>query len=188
MESNPTAALIQTQPVIINARSLFSRLQQFAGRVYGPIIAAGNAWWHGPESNYWGHNAIIRVRAFAQEAGLPELRGRKPFGGHILSHDFVEAALMRRAGWAIYMAPSLGGSFEEVPPSILDFAARDRRWCQGNLQHIAVLPARGLHWVSPLHLMTGIGSYPSAPVWRLFIFLAPLNSIQDPVVLRDYCP
>ena len=98
MESNPTAALIQTQPVIINARSVFSRLQQFAGRVYGPIIAAGNAWWHGPESNYWGHNAIIRVRAFAQEAGLPELRGRKPFGGHILSHDFVEAALMRRAG------------------------------------------------------------------------------------------
>jgi membrane glycosyltransferase len=188
MESNPAAALIQTQPVIINARSLFSRLQQFAGRVYGPIIAAGNAWWHGPESNYWGHNAIIRVRAFAQEAGLPELRGRKPFGGHILSHDFVEAALMRRAGWAIYMAPSLGGSFEEVPPSILDFAARDRRWCQGNLQHLAVLPARGLHWVSRLHLMTGIGSYLTAPIWLMFLVLGLLISLQAHFVRPEYFP
>lgn len=188
MEANPTAALIQTQPVIINARTLFSRLQQFAGRVYGPIIAAGNAWWHGPESNYWGHNAIIRVRAFAQEAGLPELRGRKPFGGHILSHDFVEAALMRRAGWAIYMAPSLGGSFEEVPPSILDFAARDRRWCQGNLQHVAVLPARGLHWVSRLHLMTGIGSYLTAPIWLIFLVLGLLISLQAHFVRPEYFP
>lgn len=188
METNPAAALIQTQPVIINARSLFSRLQQFAGRVYGPMIVAGNAWWHGPEGNYWGHNAIIRVRAFAQEAGLPELRGRKPFGGHILSHDFVEAALMRRAGWAIYMAPSLGGSFEEVPPSIVDFAARDRRWCQGNLQHIAVLPARGLHWISRLHLMTGIGSYLTAPIWLVFLVLGLLISLQAHFVRPEYFP
>jgi membrane glycosyltransferase len=85
MEANPAVALIRTQPVIVNARSLFSRPQQFAGRVYGPVIAAGNAWWHGAASNYWGHNVIIRVRAFAEEAGLPELRGRKPFGGHILT-------------------------------------------------------------------------------------------------------
>lgn len=188
MELNPAAALIQTQPVIVNAHSLFSRLQQFAGRVYGPIIAAGNAWWHGPESNYWGHNAIIRVRAFAEEAGLPELRGRKPFGGHILSHDFVEAALMRRAGWAIYMAPTLGGSFEEVPPSILDFAARDRRWCQGNLQHLAVLPARGLHWVSRLHLLTGIGSYITAPMWLIFLILGLLISLQAHFIRPEYFP
>ena len=188
MEANPATALIQTQPVIVNARSLFSRLQQFAGRVYGPIIAAGNAWWHGPESNYWGHNAIIRVRAFAEAAGLPELRGRKPFGGHILSHDFVEAALMRRAGWAIYMVPALGGSFEEVPPSILDFAARDRRWCQGNLQHIAVLPARGLHWVSRLHLLTGIGSYITAPMWLIFLILGLLISLQAHFIRPEYFP
>ena len=188
MEANPGVALIQTQPVIVNARSLFSRLQQFAGRVYGPLIAAGNAWWHGSESNYWGHNAIIRVRAFAEEAGLPELRGRKPFGGHILSHDFVEAALMRRAGWAIYMAPGLGGSFEEVPPSILDFAARDRRWCQGNLQHLAVLPAHGLHWVSRLHLLTGIGSYITAPMWLIFLILGLLISLQANFIRPEYFP
>ncbi|MDP3077771.1 glucans biosynthesis glucosyltransferase MdoH [Bradyrhizobium sp.] len=186
MESHPNVALIQTLPIVVNARTLFARLQQFAGRLYGPLIAAGIAWWHGSEGNYWGHNAIIRVRAFAQDAGLPELRGRKPFGGHILSHDFVEAALMRRAGWAIHMAPMLGGSFEECPPSLLDFAARDRRWCQGNLQHLAVLPARGLHWVSRLHLLTGIGSYLTAPLWLIFLALGILISLQAQFVRPEY--
>jgi membrane glycosyltransferase len=188
IELHPDVALIQTLPIIVNARSLFSRLQQFAGRLYGPLIAAGIAWWHGADGNYWGHNAIIRVPAFAQDAGLPELRGRKPFGGHILSHDFVEAALMRRAGWGIHMVPTLGGSFEECPPSLLDFAARDRRWCQGNLQHLAVLPARGLYWVSRLHLMTGIGSYLTAPLWLLFLTLGILISLQAQFVRPEYFP
>ena len=188
MERHPRVALIQTLPIVVNARTLFARLQQFAGRLYGPLIAAGIAWWHGAEGNYWGHNAIIRVRAFAQDAGLPELRGRKPFGGHILSHDFVEAALMRRAGWAIHMAPTLGGSFEESPPSLVDFAARDRRWCQGNLQHLAVLPARGLHWVSRLHLLVGIGSYLTAPLWLIFLVLGILISLQAQFVRPEYFP
>jgi membrane glycosyltransferase len=186
MELHPDVALIQTLPIVVNARSLFSRLQQFAGRLYGPLIAAGIAWWHGADGNYWGHNAIIRVHAFARDAGLPELRGRKPFGGHILSHDFVEAALMRRAGWGVHMAPTLGGSFEECPPSLLDFAARDRRWCQGNLQHLAVLPARGLYWISRLHLMTGIGSYLTAPLWLLFLMLGILISLQAQFVRPEY--
>jgi membrane glycosyltransferase len=186
MERHPGVALIQTLPVIVNARSLFARLQQFAGRLYGPPIAAGIAWWHASEGNYWGHNAIIRVAAFARDAGLPELRGRKPFGGHILSHDFVEAALMRRAGWGIRMAPALGGSFEECPPSLLDFAARDRRWCQGNLQHLAVLPARRLNWVSRLHLLTGIGAYLTAPLWLIFLVLGILISLQAQFVRPEY--
>jgi membrane glycosyltransferase len=186
MEQHPEAALIQTLPIVVNARTPFARLQQFAGRLYGPLIAAGIAWWHGAEGNYWGHNAIIRLRAFAQDAGLPELGGRKPFGGHILSHDFVEAALMRRGGWAIYMAPQLRGSYEECPPSLLDFAARDRRWCQGNLQHLAVLPARGLHWVSRLHLLTGIGSYLTAPLWLIFLMLGILISLQARFVRPEY--
>jgi membrane glycosyltransferase len=188
METHGGVALIQTLPIVVNARTLFARLQQFSGRLYGPLIAAGIAWWHGTEGNYWGHNAIIRVRAFAQAAGLPDLKGRKPFGGHILSHDFVEAALMRRGGWAIRMAATLGGSFEECPPSMLDYAARDRRWCQGNLQHLAVLPARGLHWVSRLHLMTGIGSYLTAPLWFLFLVLGILISLQAQFVRPEYFP
>jgi membrane glycosyltransferase len=188
MEAHPQVALVQTLPIVVNAKTLFARLQQFAGRLYGPLIAAGIAWWHGSEGNYWGHNAIIRVRAFAQDAGLPELRGRKPFGGHILSHDFVEAALMRRGGWAIHMAPSLGGSYEECPPSLLDFAARDRRWCQGNLQHLAVLPSRGFHWLSRLHLLTGIGSYLTAPLWLMFLMLGILISLQAQFVRPEYFP
>src|SRR5437773_7152762 len=188
METHSGVALLQTLPLVVNARTLFARLQQFAGRLYGPLIAAGLAWWHGSEGNYWGHNAIIRVRAFAQDGGLPDLRGRKPFGGHILSHDFVEAALMRRGGWAIRMVPTLGGSSEECPPSLLDFAARDRRWCQGNLQHLAVLPARGLHWVSRLHLLTGIGSYLTAPLWLIFLVLGILISLQAQFVRPEYFP
>lgn len=188
MEQHPGVGLIQTLPIVVNARSLFARMQQFAGRLYGPVIASGIAWWHGSEGNYWGHNAIIRVRAFAEHASLPELPGRKPFGGHILSHDFIEAAFMRRAGWAIHMAPKLGGSFEECPPSLLDFAARDRRWCQGNLQHLAVLAAPRLHWVSRLHLLTGIGSYLTAPLWLMFLVLGILISLQAQFVRPEYFP
>ncbi|NOJ48619.1 glucans biosynthesis glucosyltransferase MdoH [Bradyrhizobium archetypum] len=188
METHPKVALIQTLPIIVNARSLFARWQQFAGRLYGPMLAAGIAWWHGSEGNYWGHNAIIRISAFAQYAGLPELGGRKPFGGHIMSHDFIEAALMRRGGWAIHMAPTLRGSYEESPPTLSDFAARDRRWCQGNLQHLALLPTRGFHWISRLHLLTGIGSYLTAPLWLIFLIFGILVSLQAQFVRPEYFP
>ncbi len=186
MERNPGVGLIQTLPVIVNGTTLFARLQQFAGRIYGPLIAHGIAWWHGSEGNYWGHNAAIRTRAFAEQAGLPELKGRKPFGGHILSHDFVEAALMRRGGWAIHMVPGLKGSYEESPPSLTEVAARDRRWCQGNLQHAAVLPARGLHWVSRLHMLQGIGSYITAPMWLGFLLTGMAIALQARFTTPNY--
>jgi membrane glycosyltransferase len=188
MEAHPDVGLIQTLPIITGGTTLFARMQQFAGRVYGPVIAHGIAWWHGAEGNYWGHNALIRTRAFAEQAGLPELPGRKPFGGHILSHDFIEAALMRRGGWAIHMMPGLEGSYEESPPSLVDLSVRDRRWCQGNLQHIAVLPARGLHWISRMHLLNGIGSYITAPLWLLFLLSGVLIALQARFVPPDYFP
>jgi membrane glycosyltransferase len=188
MERNPDVGLIQTLPVITGAATLFARVQQFAGRVYGPLIAHGIAWWHGAEGNYWGHNAMIRTLAFAQQAGLPELTGRRPFGGAIMSHDFVEAALMRRGGWAIHMVPGVPGSYEEAPPTLTDLAVRDRRWCQGNLQHLAVLPTRGLYAVSRLHLLTGIGSYITAPLWLLFILTGILIAVQARFVQPDYFP
>jgi membrane glycosyltransferase len=188
MERHPDIGLIQTLPVIVGGQTPFARMQQFAGRVYGPMIAQGLAWWHGSEGNYWGHNAMIRTRAFAEHAGLPSLSGRKPFGGHIMSHDFVEAALLRRAGWAVHMMPALEGSYEESPPSLTDVAVRDRRWCQGNLQHIAVLPTRGLHWVSRLHLLMGIGSYITAPLWLMFLLGGVLVTLRSHFVLPDYFP
>ncbi|QOW20895.1 glucans biosynthesis glucosyltransferase MdoH [Lysobacter ciconiae] len=171
MERHPEVGLIQTLPVVVNGSTIFGRMQQFAGRVYGPVLAHGNAWWHGTEGNYWGHNAIIRTAAFASCAGLPELPGSRPFGGSILSHDFVEAALLRRGGWEVHLVPALGGSYEEGPPSLTDMLVRDRRWCQGNLQHGGVIPAKGLHWVSRWHLLTGIGHYITAPLWGALMLI-----------------
>lgn len=178
MARNDDVALIQTLPVIVNGATVFARMQQFSGRVYGPVIAHGVAWWHGAESNYWGHNAMIRTATFAAHAGLPALTGTVPFRGNVLSHDFVEAALMRRGGWALHMIPTLEGSYEEGPPSLTDMLVRDRRWCQGNLQHGGVLPTRGLHWVSRWHLLIGIGHYLTAPLWAMLILVGLAVPLQ----------
>ena len=144
-------------------------------RVYGPVIGSGLAWLSGSEGNYWGHNAIVRREAFTEAAGLPHLSGKPPFGGHILSHDFVEAALIRRAGWTVKIADDLGGSYEESPPSLIDLAIRDSRWCQGNLQHSRIvrraraaldepLPPRRRHPLLPRLAAAGCSS--SSPAWR----------------------
>jgi membrane glycosyltransferase len=178
MERSPKVGLIQTTPVVINRHSLFGRIEQFASRMYGPLLARGAAWWAGSEGNYWGHNAILRVAAMAAHAGLPHLPGRKPFGGDILSHDFVEAALLRRAGWEVRMAPTLAGSYEESPPTLADTIARDRRWCQGNLQHLGVLRTRGLAWVSRLHLIRGVAAYLTAPFWLALLVLGALLPLK----------
>jgi membrane glycosyltransferase len=186
MEADPDAGLIQTVPALVNGRTILSRLQQFAGRVYGPVIATGLAWLSRSEGNYWGHNAIIRRRAFTEAAGLPRLSGPAPFGGHILSHDFVEAALIRRAGWTVRVADDLDGSYEEGPPSLIDLAVRDRRWCQGNLQHIRLVAAAGLNWMSRLHLLTGIMSYLASPLWLLLLLAGLALSLQAQFVTPEY--
>ena len=181
MEADPDAGIIQSLPLIINRNTFFARLQQFAARVYGPVIATGLAMWSGRDGNYWGHNAIIRTKAFADHCGLPDLKGKPPFGGHVLSHDFVEAALIRRAGWSVYMLPDLTGSYEESPPSLIDVAVRDRRWAQGNLQHSRVIGAKGFvlvdaaafrhrhHGLSRLALLADAarGRHPDRPAGQL---------------------
>ncbi|CAN5397620.1 glucans biosynthesis glucosyltransferase MdoH [soil metagenome] len=168
MEERPSIGLLQTVPMITNARTLFQRWMQFASEAYGPIASAGLLWWSGSEANFWGHNAIVRTRAFAESCGLPELPGKAPFGGHILSHDMLESALLRRRGWAVHMV-MIGGSYEECPPTIVDMAIRDRRWMQGNLQHVQLLGSFGLHWVSRLHLLIGASAYLTSPGWLLLI-------------------
>jgi len=188
MESNEDVALVQTLPVIVNGATVFARMQQFSGRMYGPVIAHGVAWWHGAESNYWGHNALIRTRAFAAHGGLPELRGTTPFRGTVLSHDFVEAALLRRGGWALHMIPTLEGSYEEGPPTLTDMLVRDRRWCQGNLQHGGVLPARGLHWVSRWHFLIGIGHYLTAPLWAMLVLIGLAIPLQHGAFAEGQSP
>ncbi|MCW5771932.1 MAG: glucans biosynthesis glucosyltransferase MdoH [Rhodospirillaceae bacterium] len=186
MDANPGAGLIQAPPVCINRNTLFARMLQFAGRVYGPVFAAGQAFWQMGEGNYWGHNAIIRVRPFIEHCGLPELPGKPPFGGHIMSHDFVEAALLVRAGWSVWLVPELGGSYEEVPPTLLDYAKRDHRWCQGNLQHARILPARGLNPVSRFHFVGGIMSYMASPLWLAFLGFGLLIATVNTLFPRAY--
>jgi len=129
-------------------------------------------YWQQHDGNYWGHNAIIRVQPFIDHCALPELPGNEPFGGRILSHDFVEAALMRKAGWAVWLAHDLEGSYEEGPPTLIDSAKRDRRWCQGNLQHAWLLTARGFRRANRYHLLMGIMGYVSSPLWLLFLVLS----------------
>jgi membrane glycosyltransferase len=188
MEADPDSGIIQTLPLIVNRNTLFARLQQFAARIYGPVIAAGVSITMGRDGNYWGHNAILRTKAFAAHCGLPVLRGRPPLGGHILSHDFVEAALMGRAGYAVYMLPNLGGSYEECPPSLIDLSTRDRRWCQGNLQHSRILPAKGLHPMSRQHLMTGIMAYAASPLWMAQLIVGIVIVVQASYIRPEYFP
>jgi len=181
MERHPGVGLIQTTPTIIGAATLFARMSQFGVRMYGRVAAAGLAWWAGSEASYWGHNAIVRTKAFADSAGLPVLPGVKPFGGHVLSHDVVEAALLRRAGWAVHVTAALDGSCEETPPTILDFIQRDHRWCQGNLQHLRLIGASGLHPTSRAQLAMGCMAYLSSPLWFAGLAIGLALQLKYPV-------
>jgi membrane glycosyltransferase len=186
MQADSKLGILQTAPQLIGAATFFGRLQQFAACVYGPVITRGLAAWSGDDGNYWGHNAIIRMDAFASSCGLPELLGRRPFGGHVLSHDFVEAALMRRAGWKVCMATQLPGSWEESPPSLIDIAVRDRRWAQGNLQHMKIITASGLSFTSRVHLGIGIMSYLSSPLWLVLLGIGFALALQAHLIRPEY--
>jgi membrane glycosyltransferase len=171
MEAHPRAGIIQSAPVACGVDTLHARAQQFAARVTGRLFSVGMQYWQLGESHYWGHNAIIRVAPFMAHCALAPLPGRGGLSGDILSHDFVEAALMRRAGWQVWLAADLPGSWEQQPPHLLAELQRDRRWCQGNLQNARLLAEPGLHRVHRAMLATGAMSYLSAPLWLAFVGL-----------------
>ncbi|WP_049721549.1 glucans biosynthesis glucosyltransferase MdoH [Gilvimarinus polysaccharolyticus] len=177
IEQNPTAALVQTVPIPVRQSTMFGRFLQFAADLYSPMLATGLAFWQTDTANYWGHNAIVRIEPFMQHCGLPELTGRGPFGGEILSHDFVEAALLRRAGWNVILLAELRGSYEEVPSNLLDYATRDRRWVQGNMQHIALLGGARLYGVSRLHFLLGAVAYVSSLLWLIMLALSSIDAV-----------
>jgi len=177
MDANPRTGLIQTVPYPVGRETLFARIQQFAARLYTPLLVEGLAFWHQADGNYWGHNAIIRIAPFMEHCDLPVLPGREPFGGEILCHDVVEAALMRRGGWDVWMRPDISDSLESLPANMVDYAVRERRWCQGNLQHLGVLPARGLRLVGRYHLLLGVTNYLAGPLLVAFAGLATLDGL-----------
>jgi membrane glycosyltransferase len=179
MEVNPRAGIIQTMPKLVGSETVFGRIQQFASRLYSPLFAAGLNYWQQGAGNYWGHNAILRISPFLTSCSLPVLPGREPLGGRILSHDFVEAALMRDAGWEVWFAYDLEGSYEGLPPNLTEYIKRDRRWAQGNLQHVWFLLADRVRPISRLHLIQGILAYSSAPILVLFICLAGIQAALD---------
>lgn len=186
MEANPRAGIIQTLPVICRQDSLFGRLLQFGTRVGALPVATGFAFWQRGEGNFFGHNAILRLEPFARHCQLPTLSGRGPLSGDILSHDFVEAAFMRRAGYEVWTLPDDRGSFEEMPANLLDYLRRDQRWCRGNLQHLRLLGERGLHPLSRLHLLMGVMAYVTAPLWLLFMLCGIADAVNEAVVGFDY--
>ncbi|GJD51774.1 Glucans biosynthesis glucosyltransferase H [Methylobacterium crusticola] len=177
MEENPRVGLIQTVSYAAGRDTLFARIQQFAVRLYAPLAIRCLETWQGPDGSYWGHNAIVRIAAFAQSAELPVLAGRPPLGGEILCHDTVEGALLRRAGWELRLLPEEGGTWEEMPTNLTDLLGRERRWCQGNLQHLGVLGTPGLTAGSRWHLAAGILSYLVAPLWVAFLALGTWQAI-----------
>lgn len=186
MEADPRLGLLQTLPRVINARSRFGRTMQFAASFYSPVFARGLAMMQGRTGPFWGHNAMVRIRAFAASCGLPELAGPPPFGGHILSHDYVEAALLARSGWTVRLDYDLGGSFEEGPENIVDHARRDRRWCQGNLQHSRLLFTPGLKGWSRWTFVQGILSYIAPLFWLAFILASVAAQVSH--TPTDYFP
>ena len=171
MEANPTAGIIQTATQAIGHVTLHARAQQFASRVTGRLFTLGMQFWQLGESHYWGHNAIIRVEPFMKHCALAPIKGTGGMSGGIMSHDFVEAALMRRAGYHVWLVSDLVGSYEQQPPDLLAELQRDRRWCQGNLQNARLMAEPGIHSVHRAMFVTGTMAYVSAPLWLAFLTL-----------------
>jgi membrane glycosyltransferase len=179
MEAHPRVGIIQTAPQLALANTFFGRMMQFASSAYGPMFAAGLNFWQQAEGNYWGHNAILRVAPFMEHCALPELPIRGAADARFMSHDYIEAALMRKAGYAVWLAYDLEGSYEGGPPTVIESAKRDRRWCRGNLQHAWLLSFPGIHPVNRLHLALGILAYLCSPVWMIFLVFGMAQSVIE---------
>ncbi|TGK21619.1 glucans biosynthesis glucosyltransferase MdoH [Leptospira kmetyi] len=179
MEKTPNAGIIQTVPEVIEAKSVFQKLSAFGAWVGNSVFGAGSYFWQLRSGPFWGHNAIIRLQPFMKYCGLPGLPGESAIGGKILSHDTIEAALFRKAGYGVWFATDLKGSYEEAPPNILEALKRDNRWCQGNLQHFWFLFGGKLRFSSRLQILLGIFSYFSSPLWALLLISSSLTTIED---------
>ncbi len=189
MEAHRDAGIIQTAPRAVGHETLHGRVQQFSARAYGPLFTAGMRFWQLGESHYWGHNAILRMAPFMAHCALAPLPGDGPLSGEVMSHDFVEAALMRRAGWKVWVADELDGSYEQVPPNLLAELQRDRRWCHGNLQNSRLMFEPRLHAVHRTAFLTGVLAYASSPLWLAFLLLSTLlfaqNAGNDPTYFPE---
>jgi len=178
MQAYPKIGILQSLVVGMPSRSAFARIFQFGMRHGMRSYTMGQAWWVGDCGPFWGHNALVRIKPFYDECDLPMLPGKPPLGGHVLSHDQVEATLMRRAGYEVRVLPVERGSWEENPPTMLEFARRDVRWCQGNMQYLQLLDLPGLYPMSRFQLVWAILMFIGIPAWTLMIALLPVAAWQ----------
>lgn len=186
MQARPTLGIVQTLVTAQPSHSAFTRLFQFGMRLGMRSYTLGAAWWQGDCGPYWGHNAILRLAPFIAHCHLPTLPGRGPLAGAVLSHDQLEAVLMRRAGYEVRVLPIEGGSFEENPPTLVEFVRRDLRWCQGNLQYLSLLRLPGLRLVSRVQLLLAMAMYLGAPAWLGFMLLGLLRSAPFDAALGEW--
>ena len=182
MQVEPRVGILQTLTTGLPSASAFARIFQFGMRLGMRSYTLGAASWQGDCGPYWGHNAILRLAPFVEHCRLPVLRGEPPLGGHVLSHDQLEAVLMRRAGFEVRVLPDEDGSWEENPPQLLEFIRRDLRWCQGNMQYLHFLNMPGLLPLSRCQLALAIAMYVSAPAWLGFL---TLGLIRDHFIRMD---
>lgn len=178
MQAHPRIGILQSLVVGTPSASPFARIFQFGMRLGMRTYTMGQAWWVGDCGPFWGHNAIVRIEPFIDHCALPVLRGEPPLGGPILSHDQVEAVLMRRAGYEVRVMPVEGGSYEDNPPDALAFIHRDVRWCQGNMQYLKLLGLSGLAPISRFQLLWAILMFVGIPAWTMMIALLPIAAYQ----------
>jgi len=174
MQADPRLGILQGLVVGLPSTSAFARLFQFGMRLGMRSYTIGNAWWQGDCGPYWGHNAVLRLKPFMAHCELPVLFEDENGGRHILSHDQIEAALMRRAGYGVRVLPDEELGWEENPPTLIEFIRRDLRWCQGNMQYWGFLTLPGLRPVTRFNLAIAILMFLGSPVWIGLLVLGTL--------------
>src|SRR5262244_510723 len=165
MQSEPRLGILQSLVTGLPSTSAFARIFQFGMRLGMRSYTIGSAWWQGDCGPYWGHNAIVRIAPFAAHCQLPVLAQGTLVKGHVLSHDQIEAVLMRRAGYGVRVLAGEGSSFEQNPPTLVEFIRRDLRWCQGNMQYWHFLRMPGLPFLSRYQLAFAILMFLGSPAW-----------------------
>lgn len=189
MQRHPAVGILQSGPQLINGRSLFARVQQFSSQLYGPLFTTGLAAVQLGEAAFWGHNAILRIQPFMAHCGLRKLPGWGLFSGPIMSHDFVEAAYLGRAGYEVWLEPQLQDTWEESPPSLVDELTRDQRWVKGNMQHLwLMLGSRKLRFAHRMAFLNGIMSYLASPLWLAFLVLTTIATTRLVLWPIEYFP
>ena len=177
-QAHPKLGILQSLVVGAPSNAAFARIFQFGMRHGMRPYTMGSTWWAGDCGPFWGHNALVRIAPFSTQCHQPDLPGKPPLGGPILSHDQIEAVLMRRAGYEVRVLPEECGSYEDNPPTLLEFTRRDLRWCQGNMQYLKLLGTKGLLPMSRFQLVWAVMMFIGVPAWTAIILLSALKPLD----------